>query len=121
MLFVTCIFSCDDILEEDISNKEVNIIGPCQNCTLNTEGVILWWEEVKGASGYQIQVVSPSFEFAEFLIADTVVGRTDLSLQLIHGNFEWRVKAQNGEYQTSYKYSSFVVDTTNVINSVTVE
>lgn len=61
-----------------------------------------WWDKVEDALQYRLQVVSPKFDSATVMVADTVVKGDKLSLTLSPGNYQWRIRAENGSSETSY-------------------
>lgn len=97
-----------DILEEDLSGRSVHVMAPTNGAELLPGDVTFCWEAVKGASGYALRVVSPSFAEADRIVADTLL-RTDTlgtarscgcRVRLEAGDYEWSVEAYNGAYAT---------------------
>jgi len=94
--------SCDDLVEKDISDVTVQVIGPSDAMIVNYSTITFWWEEVDGASAYRLQLVSPSFENPVRLVLDTLVGGTDFDYTPAIGNYEWRIRAENSAYRTMF-------------------
>lgn len=115
--FVLCL-SCEDILEvPDISNQSVPILAPSDGSILNNNEVRFSWDEIEEATAYRIQVANPNFEEANQILLDSViqedtlgnvVNRIDQTLS--NGNYAWRIKAMNSDFETSFSSSGFTVD-----------
>ncbi|MBV6644128.1 MAG: hypothetical protein KI790_01685 [Cyclobacteriaceae bacterium] len=100
---------CDDVIEENITNKEVFLLAPGNGAVLDSGTVSFWWDFVNGASQYELVLVSPSFDSIKFLVADSVLQDNRLSLNVLPGRYEWGVSAFNNGYATDYFYSSFTI------------
>lgn len=107
---LSMITSCDDIIEKKLTGKTVSILSPPNGGTLPTSAVTLWWNEVAGATKYNIQVVRPSFSNIQFLILDSMVSGDKYVLSLQPGAYEWRIKALNFSTETIFFTFSFSVD-----------
>jgi hypothetical protein len=118
MVILLSLSSCEDILEvPDISNQTVSILAPTEGSTLTINAVGFNWETVEDATGYTVQVATPNFENAAQLVLDCVVQvdtlgqiTTRIDQTLFNGNYQWRVKAFNSDYETVYAQSSFQVN-----------
>lgn len=95
-------FSCDDILEEDISNDIVQIISPTKDAVIESNVVNFKWNNLKGADKYRIQI----FEKNQVLVLDSLTTKTNLTLPLEAGSYIWRVRAENYAYQSTYSFPS---------------
>lgn len=95
-------FSCEDILEEDISNDIVQIISPTKDAVVESNVVNFKWNSLKGADKYRIQI----FEEDQVLILDSLTTKTNLTLPLEAGSYIWRVRAENYAYQSTYSFPS---------------
>jgi hypothetical protein len=104
--------SCEDIIEKDITKKELVLIAPGDNLRTSIASQTFWWEELAGARTYNLQIVSPSFESVETVLADTVLTKNKFLINLYPGKFEWRLKAQNGSYESAYILRSIEIDST---------
>ncbi|RIV68263.1 hypothetical protein D2U88_13605 [Flagellimonas aequoris] len=101
----------------DISDQTVMILAPTEGSILEANTVNFNWEPVGEATGYQIQVATPNFGNATQLVLDSVVEvdtlgyvTTRLGQSLFNGNYEWRIKAFNSDYETPYTASAFQVN-----------
>jgi hypothetical protein len=114
VLFVIGIFisSCEQLIEKDITNNELILIAPGDNLKTIYSTQTFWWEELDGALTYNLQVVSPSFESIEIIMADTLLSKNKFTINLFPGNFEWRVRAQNGSYKSQFFLRTLLIDST---------
>ncbi|MDP5201883.1 hypothetical protein [Flavobacterium sp. DG2-3] len=96
------IFSCDDILEEDITNDIVQVISPTKDAVVESNVVNFKWNSLKGADKYRVQV----YEYDQVLILDSLTTKTNLTLPLAAGSYIWRVRAENYAYQSTYSFPS---------------
>lgn len=103
--------ACDDIIEvEDISEETITILAPTNDSVLIQDAVLFTWNSIVEADNYRIQIATPSFENASQIVLDSSVVATNVSSILQIGDYEWRVRAENSEYQTSYTTQSFSIE-----------
>ena len=102
--------SCGDIFEPDINDETVILIAPGDSIVSNKLNQEFFWEEVKGASGYRVQLASPSLQRPANFYLDTVVLRNNFQITLAPGAYEWRVQGINSAYSTAFTARSFVID-----------
>lgn len=104
--------SCSDIIEvPDISENNVILVAPSDNSTLTITTITLSWNPVDDVENYQVQVARPDFENILQLEKDSIVSENSISVQLEAGNsYQWRVRAINSEYVTSYATYSFTIE-----------
>jgi len=109
LLFIA--FACDDITEvEDISENVVSVLAPTDNSILIEGDVVFSWNSIEDAENYRIQVATPDFDNATQIVLDSVVSLTNISKNLQLGNYQWRVRAENSEYQTIFTTQSFTIE-----------
>ncbi len=101
---------CDDFFDEDLKDISVVLVAPADELETSNSSFTFWWNEVDGASKYNLQIVSPNFEVIEKLVLDTNLTGTQFEVQLYPGFFQWRVKAFNGSSETLYTTYSLSVD-----------
>lgn len=106
--------SCDDIFEEDISDKKVQIVSPSDGAVLTSDKMWLVWNKLEGAHYYHISVVSPRFDNIQSYVCDTVLCDSLLSgykleVKLTDGDYQWAIRAKNSAYESLTNYSSFKV------------
>lgn len=106
--------SCEDILEEDISNDTVQIIFPQNNATVSSNVVNFQWSELDGADKYRIQV----FNSTSGIVVDSLVTQTNFSYPIQAGSYQWRVRGENSAYQSNYTFNiNFsVIQTSDLTN-----
>lgn len=104
------VVSCDDFFEENIEEKEVQVISPTDGFSSPIQSVTFWWESLAGATSYNIQVVSQTFDNVHRIWADTIVEGTQLLLVLSPGEYQWRIRGLNSAYSTPYQTYSFSVE-----------
>ena len=103
-------FTCDDIVEVvDISDRTVKILAPTNNSTIYITTVAFNWEALEDAENYRLQVATLTFENASQILVDTLLINTNYLKTLDTANYEWRIRAENSDYHTSYTTNSFVV------------
>lgn len=101
--------SCDDILETNISGKQVVLQAPADATSIHSGSVTFWWNELKGARSYQLQIVSPDNVSPTTLVLDSTITTNQFSLQLPQGKYQWCVKGINDGYQTEFNCRSLEI------------
>lgn len=101
--------SCDEIIDEDISDKELEIVAPVDLLQTTKTTLTFWWEELDEASLYQLQIVSPNFENVLSNPLDTNISGTKYVLTLNPGQYQWRVRAKNSASVTDWIVRSFEI------------
>ena len=110
LILICCLAGCEEILtEEDITADSVSLLAPANGVNLVSGDVIFSWQTVNGASDYELQVATPSFENAEQIVLDTIVSGASFTQLLTANDYEWRLKALNSAYETNYTISAFEV------------
>lgn len=100
IIFSLSIWGCEKIVAEDITQKTPVVIVPTVNDTINQNPVYFKWEEMEGATKYHLEVVSPSFANISQFALDTVVSDIDFSFSLDSNQYEMRLTASNGAYNS---------------------
>jgi len=103
------LYSCDLIFIENISDANIEALSPVNNTAVLAGQIKFSWEELEDADTYNIQIASPNFTEANEIIADTTLATTSYTRALEEGNYEWRVKGSNSEYETAYTNNLFSV------------
>ena len=93
---------CDDFVAEDVSEATVQPLAPADQVSTEQTEITFWWEPLSVNTAYRLQVVSPSFERAASLVVDTLVSDTQFALSLGANDYAWRVRAENGIYQSRF-------------------
>lgn len=108
---------CEDIFEKNISTRIVSVVSPLDSVVTPEGKVSFLWRPVSDATMYHLTIVSPSFERASMLIADTLLmtfspsdtTMTDSEVStkgvrfdcvMTEGVYQWRVKAMNNGYSS---------------------
>lgn len=94
--------SCRDIIEPSISDQKVQLNAPANQYQSTSYNLNFWWNEVDEAIRYRLQIVTPNFDTIGSLVVDTLVKSNKFSLTLSPGQYQWRVRAENGSSQTTY-------------------
>ncbi|KLT68388.1 MULTISPECIES: hypothetical protein [Flavobacterium] len=95
-------YSCEDILEEDISDDTVQILSPTNNSEIESNVVSFKWNSLKGSDKYRIQVYGSD----QILILDSLTTKTAITLPLEAGDYVWRVRGENYAYESIYSFPS---------------
>ena len=109
MLFLLVFNHCSLISEEVISMVKVKLLSPPDNFVTKISDQTFWWEPVKGAEVYNLQIVIPDLTNPHFLILDTTITNNAFSYSLNPGEYEWRVNASNSAYSTQYTKRSLLI------------
>ena len=111
ILAIVLVWSCDDIVGvEDISDNTVSILAPTEGAVLTTTSPSFSWEDLDGAVNYNLQIATPSFETATQIVADTTLTANSYTHVLSSGDYEWRIRGENSEYETVYTTQSFTIE-----------
>lgn len=108
MLFL----GCQSLLEQDISGDLVTLNSPYNGLHSEDYTQTFWWDDVTGASGYNLQVVTPSFEQMKKLVLDTNITDNQFTYSFYPDTFTCRVRAYNAAYSSEYTYATFYIDST---------
>lgn len=91
-------YSCEDILEEDISDDIVFTIYPTEDLIIESNVVNFQWNTLDGADDYRLQI----FNTSNVIVTDTLISETQVILPLVEGTYRWRVRGENSAYQSTY-------------------
>jgi len=113
-VLVLLTYSCDDIIEEDITSDNIKTVSPTNNQEIESNVVNFQWEELKGAKDYRLQV----FSTTQNIMLDTLVSKTNFLYSLTPGNYQWRVRGENFAYETAYTFplSFTLIETEDLTN-----
>lgn len=110
LLAIGMLLGCEAIFVDNISNTTVTILAPTTGTTVSAGTTNFNWNAVDAADLYQIQIATPNFSNASQIVVDTTVTKTSFSKNMTIGNYQWRVKALNSDYQTRFTITSFEVN-----------
>jgi hypothetical protein len=114
ILILGLMASCSLFTETDLSKSHIDLYAPANEITTYTRTQTFWWSTVQDADGYNLQIVSPRFDYVSNLIADTNVSSNQFTVTLAPGKYEWAVSAYNS---TSWVSSSTFSLTVNIDSS----
>jgi hypothetical protein len=104
---------CEELTnEENLGNDSVMLIAPSVNSILDAGDVRFDWHSLEGASFYRLQIATPDFASPEQVVWDELVQDsvgTNSTVRLEAGRYEWRVRAENGAYQSPFSSAVFEV------------
>jgi hypothetical protein len=109
---ILALSSCEDLIEKDLSKKVLTVNSPADNTVSAMFTQTFWWEEIKGADKYQIQIVKPSFASVQQFIMDTLIRGSRVELILSPGTYQWRIRAKNSTSSTEYITRNLTIDST---------
>ncbi|MEQ8358193.1 MAG: hypothetical protein RH860_01815 [Cytophagales bacterium] len=113
------LFACEDILEEDVSDKNVLLIAPANGIETDLQNIGFLWEKIENVNSYRLQIATPNFDQAVSVLLDSLVEGNSFRFSLIPGKYQWRVRAENSAYESEYSTNSFQIDSlVNPINQI---
>lgn len=71
MVLLICLTACTDIFEKNLEKQTVILLSPANNLQTELSSHTFWWEEIKQARNYNLQVVKGSFTQVQALVLDT--------------------------------------------------
>ena len=119
LLVIVCsfVFSCNDIIDEvNITNDIVTILAPSNGATLTDTNITFTWNPIDGADAYQLQIATPDFVNATSIVLDSTLTITAYAKILSSGDYQWRVRAKNANYQTAYTTQSLTINESDPID-----
>tara|TARA_R110000796_G_scaffold67144_8_gene154106 strand:+ start:719 stop:1378 length:660 start_codon:yes stop_codon:yes gene_type:complete len=111
-VYTTQSFSLTEGDAIDISSEEIVLLAPANNLTFSTTDTVNFsWETVLYAEEYVFQIATPDFENAIEIIENEIVNTTVFSISSLDAqHYEWRVKAQNSDFETDYTTQKFTIE-----------
>lgn len=109
-----------DFIVKNISKDKINLLSPADSFHAQSSQITFWWDELDGADEYELQIVSPSFNYIQQLLLDSVTSLHQFNMNLSPGTYQWRVRGKNNGYETDYATRTFFVDTTTDLSNVTI-
>lgn len=104
--------SCEDIIEEDITNDTIQITSPLNGAEIESNVVNFQWNELDGADKYRVQVYNED----SAMVLDSLVNHYNFTYPILPGSYQWRVRGENSAYQTAYTFpvSFTVIESTDL-------
>lgn len=114
LILLTLFFSCDDVLEEDITNDLIQTISPSNGSVVLGNTTHFSWVSLDGVDDYRIQILNES----QVNIVDSLISSNTFTYNLSPGNYQWRVKGENFAYQTDYTFPiNFSIESSEDLSS----
>ena len=102
-----------EFIETDLTGKTLTILAPTDRDTVSTTTPLFWWNKIRGARNYRIQIVYPDFNSPQTLLYDTAVDADRFYPTLIPGRtYWWRIRPENGSTRGNWATRSVTVDST---------
>jgi len=111
--------SCDDFLERDLNGQTVTVLAPANNTISTSFTVTFWWDDLKGASKYKIQIVKPSFNSIQQLVVDTLISNNQFLYTLQPGSYQWRIRGENDASISDFVIYNLTIDSSLNLSSQT--
>lgn len=102
LTLVTFLSGCSTLFEKSIAEKSIDIYTPADSMSTKQYSQQFYWEKVDGATSYRVQIVKPDFSSIQNFILDTITTSNSITVVLNAGEYEWRLRAQNGGSETKY-------------------
>ena len=112
--------ACEAVFVEDISGDSITLTAPSNNTSVKTGSLNFLWEKLNAAENYHLQIATPFFSNANQVILDTLISKNTFSYRLDPGEYEWRVKAKNSDYETAFVMHALTVSNSEITNVETV-
>lgn len=116
ILTVILVSRCNVFLETDLTNVNVVMKAPTNNLTTTQESQTFWWDYVAGATFYNIQIVSPSFDSVQQLVTDSEVTENTFEMALPPGEYQWTVVAYNNNYQSQSEIFNLTIEESSTLD-----
>lgn len=94
---------------EEFQNNSLTLSSPGDNTITNTAVQNLVWQPIIGATNYHVQIVNAQSNTS---VLDQDVTGTTFSHQFTEGNYQWKVRATNGDQNTLYSSRNILIDLT---------
>lgn len=114
------LLSCEDFFEANLEKESIHILAPANGQETNISTITFWWNEVEGAEGYNLQIVSPTFSNITQLVLDTNITKNKFTCSLLPGTYQWKVNAYNNSSETDYMTYSLTIDSTADLTQQTI-
>ncbi|MEZ5199166.1 MAG: hypothetical protein R2764_23125 [Bacteroidales bacterium] len=115
------VLACEVIEDPNMAMESVTLLSPPDNFNTTLSTHTLWWEELEDATGYNLQIVSPSFATIERLFLDSNITSNKYDFTFLPGEYAWRVRAYNSSSTTAFSEHSLSIDSTSDISQQTLQ
>jgi len=109
-------FSFKYSIAEDISKQLPLISIPVDTLVFQSSKTNFNWLELKGATYYRMQIVSPDFKSSYKIIVDTLLQGLNFEKSLpINKKLQWRIRGENGFFASKYNTNDLrVIDAIDI-------
>lgn len=103
------LYACSDFWEEPLNGKKLSLIAPADSVKSSNYLQTFWWEKVRDANAYRLQIVQTTFDHPEELLLDTLVNDDKFTFTLAPGTYQWRVRAENSSSFGLYSVRNLII------------
>ncbi len=96
------------VSNENFENNIVVLNSPSNNLITKVSNQSFSWQNIIGATSYQIQIVNSS----NSIVVDETIPTNSFNYNFSDGTYNWKVRASNGTDNTLYTSRSILIDTT---------
>lgn len=107
ILVMFILSSCDDFFEKDISDKIIQVVCPTDSAELSANKISFVWNEEDGVENYHVIIVSPSFNYIQSYVCDTILTDYKFELELPFGDYQWSIQGKNSAYESLTNHLTF--------------
>jgi hypothetical protein len=105
--YITRTLTIDSTL--DLSTQIVVLISPANNINSADTVHTFTWNSLYNATLYRFQLIDNA---SSFVIKDTATVNTQLTTELVEGDFKWQVRAENDLGVSPYSSRNIIIDLT---------
>ncbi|MEL6863593.1 MAG: hypothetical protein AAFP19_04200 [Bacteroidota bacterium] len=112
------IYACSDVIEEDLSDHQVQLRAPADQVVSSNTSQTFWWEELDEViDGYKLQIVSPSFDsVVQLVLEEEITDALTFTTTLSAGSYEWTVLAFNTSSESEPMIHQLTIQTDSVLD-----
>lgn len=106
---------CSEFIEKPLKNEKVVVITPGDGVKTSIYTQTFWWEELDGATGYNLQVVENLFDSLPIYKIDTITKRNKFTFTLRPGKYQWKVLGVNANGKSEkFTLQTLQIDSTSL-------
>lgn len=95
--------ACETAFETNLEEKRVVLLAPVDSLVTTDSTHTFYWETLRGADEYRLQIVSPGFNaIARFIEDSTITDDHFRIADMDTGTYQWRVRAVNTATVSEY-------------------
>lgn len=107
---------CTEIIEKDLEGYGVVLLTPPAGHVTTLNQVVFRWETVPYATHYRVQVATPDLTAPSLFVLDSSTSSNTYTLTLSPGEYQWRVRAENGSSHTEWYTRTLTVSATTSLD-----